>query len=171
MAVIWNCNNVTQLPSTLLYVTALSSCHERPILRQGLSQVISQMVSISSLDNLWNKTDEMKLVKKISYCHFNIILPSHTHARFSAPVQTGAGAHPASFTMGTASFPGVKSGQGVTLTPHPFLVPWSWKGRAIPLVPLWAVRTVQSLSACTRVHFTFFYRSVEKAVTHNHSLL
>jgi len=44
-------------------------------------------------------------------------------ARFPAPVQTGHGAHPASCTMGTGSFPGVKSGQGVTLTPHPFLVP------------------------------------------------
>jgi hypothetical protein len=28
--------------------------------------------------------------------------------------------------------------------------------RAIPLLPLWAVRPVQSLSAYTRVHFTFF---------------
>ena len=28
--------------------------------------------------------------------------------------------------------------------------------RAIPLLPLCAVRTVQSLSACTRVHFTCF---------------
>jgi hypothetical protein len=27
--------------------------------------------------------------------------------------------------------------------------------RAIPLLPLWAVRPVQSLSACTTVHFTF----------------
>ena len=26
---------------------------------------------------------------------------------------------------------------------------------AIPLLPLWAVRPVRSLSACTRVHFTF----------------
>jgi hypothetical protein len=46
-------------------------------------------------------------------------------ARFSAPVHTGPGAHPASGTMGTGSFPGVKSGQGVTLTPHLLLVPWS----------------------------------------------
>jgi hypothetical protein len=29
-------------------------------------------------------------------------------ARFSAQVQTGPGAHPASYAMGTASFPGVK---------------------------------------------------------------
>jgi hypothetical protein len=27
---------------------------------------------------------------------------------FSAPVQTGPGAHPASYTMGTGSFPGIK---------------------------------------------------------------
>ena len=77
-------------------------------------------------------------------------------ARFSTPVQTGPGAHPASCTMGTMYFLGVKSSQGVTLTPHPLLVPWSRKSRAIPLLPLWAVRPVQSLSACTRVYFTFF---------------
>jgi hypothetical protein len=46
-------------------------------------------------------------------------------ARFSAPVQTGPGAHPASCTMWTGSFPGVKRGRGVTLTPHPLLVSWS----------------------------------------------
>jgi len=45
--------------------------------------------------------------------------------RFSTPVQTGPGDHPASCTMGTGSFLGVKSGRGVTLTPHPLLVPWS----------------------------------------------
>jgi DNA-binding transcriptional LysR family regulator len=57
--------------------------------------------------------------------------------------------------MGTGSFPVVKSGRGVTLTPQPLLVPRSWKGRAIPLLPLWAVRPVQSLIAYTRVHFNF----------------
>ena len=31
-------------------------------------------------------------------------------------------------------------------------MPWSRNGRAIPLLPLWAVGPVQSLSACTRVH-------------------
>jgi len=45
---------------------------------------------------------------------------SPVEARFSAPVQTGHGAHPASCTKGTGTFPGVKSGRGVTLTPHPF---------------------------------------------------
>ena len=51
---------------------------------------------------------------------------------------------------------GVKSGRDVTLTPHTLLVPWSRKRRAIPLLPLWAVRPVQSLSTCTMVHCTFF---------------
>jgi len=64
-------------------------------------------------------------------------------ARISAHVQTGPGAHPASSRMGTGSFPVVKIGRGVTLTPHPLLVLWSGKGRAIPLLPLWAVRPVQ----------------------------
>ena len=35
-------------------------------------------------------------------------IESRWGARFSAPVQTGPGAHPASYTMGTGSFPGVK---------------------------------------------------------------
>jgi hypothetical protein len=39
--------------------------------------------------------------------------------------------------------------------PSPLLVPWSWKSRAIPPLPLWTVRPIHSLSACTTVHFTF----------------
>jgi len=39
-------------------------------------------------------------------------------ARFSAPVQTGTGAHPASYKMGTGSFMGVKRlGRGVDHPP------------------------------------------------------
>ena len=72
-------------------------------------------------------------------------IESQLGARFSTPIQTGPGAHPASCTMGTGSFPGVNSSQGVTLTPHPLLV------------PLWAVRPVQNLSASTRVHFTLLF--------------
>jgi hypothetical protein len=54
------------------------------------------------------------------------------------PVQTGPVIHPASCTMGTGSFPGVKSGRGVTLTIHPLLVPSSRKSRAITLPIFWA---------------------------------
>ena len=50
-------------------------------------------------------------------------IESRWGARFYAPVQTCPGAHSASCTMGTGSFPEVKSGRGVTLTPHPLLVP------------------------------------------------
>jgi len=50
-------------------------------------------------------------------------IESRWGARFSTPVQTVPGAHTASCTMGTRSFLGVKSGRGMTLTPHPPLVP------------------------------------------------
>ena len=55
-------------------------------------------------------------------------------ARFSASIHAGPGGHPASCTMRTL---------------HSLLVPWSRKSRAIPLLLLWAVQPVQSLSACT----------------------
>ena len=55
---------------------------------------------------------------------------------------------------------GVKSGRGVTLTPHPLLVPWSRKDTVIRLLPLCAVQPVQSLGACTRVHvFKFIVKT------------
>ena len=61
-------------------------------------------------------------------------IESRWGTRFSAPVPTGPGAHPASCTMGTGSFPGVKqSGHGVD---HPF-----------HLGPLWA------FMACSWVNF------------------
>jgi len=129
---------------------------------------------------------------------------------FSAPVQTSPGAHPASCTMGTGSFLGVKQPgpdadpsppssamvkkeQSYTSTPpmgrtactepqclytgalYLYLYyspygPYSLYRASvpvhqctlplpIPLLPLWAVRPVQSLSACTLVHFTFTYTS------------
>ena len=55
--------------------------------------------------------------------------------------------------MGTGSLPGVKSGRGLTLYPQPLRVPWSRKSRAIPLIPLWSVRPVQSLCAL----YLFYY--------------
>jgi hypothetical protein len=83
-------------------------------------------------------------------------------ARFFAPVQTGPGAHLASCTMSTGSFLGVKSGRSVMLTPHPILVPWSRKSRATPLLPLWAVQPVQSLS-CLYKCALYFYLIYVKA--------
>jgi hypothetical protein len=52
--------------------------------------------------------------------------------RFFTHVQTGPEAHPASCTMGTGSFPGVKRpGRGANHPP--LLAPRSGKSRALPL--------------------------------------
>jgi hypothetical protein len=77
---------------------------------------------------VWRRTFSIKGIQKIwQLSRYSDLLQSGRSgdripvgARFSAPVQTGRGAHPASCTMGTGSFPGVKSGRSVTLTPHPF---------------------------------------------------
>jgi len=57
--------------------------------------------------------------------------------QYFLPVQTGPGVHPASCTMGTGSFPGVKCSHGVLLTTYPLLVLRSWKSRAISVPTLW----------------------------------
>jgi hypothetical protein len=61
-------------------------------------------------------------------------LESSWGARFFAQVQTGPGAHPASCTMDTGSFPGVKrSGRGAD---HPLLLALRMRmSRTIPLLP------------------------------------
>jgi hypothetical protein len=56
----------------------------------------------------------------VSYGQNGPGIESREGGRFSAPVQTDPGTHPAPCTMGTGSFPGVESGRGLTLTPHPF---------------------------------------------------
>jgi len=54
-------------------------------------------------------------------------------------------------------FPEVKSGQGVTLTPQPPSGPEVKKEQSYTSTPPMARRPLQSLSACTRVHFTFTF--------------
>jgi hypothetical protein len=80
---------------------------------------------ISSFTEVY-KTVEVNIVT--GYRLNGLRIYSRWGARFSVPVQTGPGAHPASCTMGTGSFPGVESSQGVRLTPHPLLVPRSKNG-------------------------------------------
>jgi len=60
--------------------------------------------------------------------------------------------------------PGGKERPGRDANPSPLLVPWSKKSRDIPLFPLWAVRPVQSLSACTRVQFTFTFTHADVCI-------
>ena len=57
-------------------------------------------------------------------------------------------------------FPGGKEWPGSDSDTSPLLVPRSWKGRATPLLPIWAVRPVQSLSTCIRVHFTLYFNII-----------
>jgi hypothetical protein len=69
--------------------------------------------------------------------------------RFSSSVQTGPGAHPASCTMSTVSFPGVKSGRWVTLTPGPLLVPLVMKEWSYTSTPL------MGPTACTELQWLY----------------
>jgi hypothetical protein len=89
-------------------------------------------------------------------------------ARFPAPVQTGPGAHLASCTRGTGSFPEVKSCRGVTLTSHPLLLPWSRKSRAIPLLPLRAYGLYRASVPVQGCNFPFVLK--EKLVVRKLSL-
>jgi hypothetical protein len=89
-------------------------------------------------------------------------IESRWGSRFSAPVQTGPGAHPASCTIGIGSFPGVKSGQGVTLTPYPFycsgqerVEPYGLYRASVPV----QVRTL---------HLLYFTVSVKRFCRHSH---
>jgi hypothetical protein len=72
----------------------------------------------------------------------------------------------ASCTMGTGSFPGVESGRGVTLTPHPLLVPWYKKqSRAIPLFSL------RAFVACKKGETCLFLYKETKQFCHEDSNL
>ena len=83
----------------------------------------------------------------IRYGLGGLVFESQCGVRFSAPVQNGPGAHPASYTVGAGSFPRVKRpGDGVDQPPH--LAQRLKKNRDIPLLPFWAFTT------CSRVIFT-----------------
>ena len=71
----------------------------------------------------------------------------------------GPWVHPASCTMGTGSFPGVKSGLVVRLTPHPLLVPLVMKEQSCTSTP------PMGRTACTEpqclykgAHYLYLYK-------------
>jgi hypothetical protein len=71
-------------------------------------------------------------------------------ARFSALVQPGPGAHPASYAMGTRSFPGImRPGRGVD---QPLPSSTEVKERVqLCLLPLWVLET------CSEMNSTFIF--------------
>jgi len=74
---------------------------------------------------------------------------SRCRARFSAPVQTGPGAHPASYTTYTGSFPGVKRPERGVDHPSPSSAEVKVTVELYIYSPFWA------FVAYTRVTFTF----------------
>jgi hypothetical protein len=54
---------------------------------------------------------------------FGLDGPEIEWGKFSAPLQTDTGVHPASYAMGTTSLSRVQSDRGVALTTHPHLAP------------------------------------------------
>ena len=72
---------------------------------------------------------------------------------FRAPVQTGPGAHPASYTVGTGSFPAVKWPERGVDHPPPYSAEVKKKSKSIPLLPL------RAFVSCSRVDFTFYFGS------------
>ena len=81
-------------------------------------------------------------------------IESRVAARFSAPVQNGPGAHPASYRMDTGSFPRVKRPGRDVDHPPSSSAEVKEKSRALPLLPLWA------FVDCSWVNFTFTSMSV-----------
>jgi len=92
-------------------------------------------------------------------------IKSRWGAIFSAPVKTGPGSHPASYTMGTRSLPGVKQpGCGVDHPTH--LAPRLKKEYSYTSTP------PRAFVACSRVNVTFtFIHSSGYTASHTPSFL
>jgi hypothetical protein len=83
------------------------------------------------------------------YCRYGLGIETRW-GRFSAPVQTGPEAHPASYTMGTWSFPGAKRPErGVDHPPH--LAPKSKEEYSYTSTPPLGLRGL------SRVNITFTF--------------
>ena len=76
-------------------------------------------------------------------------IESRLGVRFSTPVQTGPGAHPASYTMGTGSFLGIKRPRSGVNHPPPS------SAEVKKRIELYLYSTSTAFVAGDRVNFTF----------------
>jgi hypothetical protein len=93
-------------------------------------------------------------------------------ARFSAPVQTGPGTHPASWTMGTGSFPGGKERPRLDADPSPASSAVSHERLELyhysPYGPYGLYRASVPVQGCTLLYlFTLFIRDLFDSSFHN----
>ena len=79
-------------------------------------------------------------------------IESRWGAWFSSHVQAGPEPHPASCTMGTGTFPGLKCGRGVLLTTHPLLA------RGLGRVELYFYPPLGHNRACNGVTLPLYIR-------------
>jgi hypothetical protein len=107
------CNDISDTESFITSLSHSTKGDARPTLACGNLILLFQKTP-------WGSHPGVATCRILTLVTYLIRIP--VQARFSVPVQTGPGAHPAPCTMGTGSFLGVKSGRGLTLNPHPLLV-------------------------------------------------
>jgi hypothetical protein len=78
-------------------------------------------------------------------------------ARFSAPVQTGPGAHPTSYAVGTASFPGEKRPKRGVDHPPPSSAELKENVELYLYSPFWAFVACSRVNYFNLLYFTLLY--------------
>jgi len=114
-------SSLTQFATVLDFTCVYAFCHNATIVWVSWAWFRVYLISSYFQDiKFWTFNNVSGLRSRYSYslragrCGHRILVG----ARFSAPVHTGPGAHPASCTIGTGSFPGVKQpGRGVKHPP------------------------------------------------------
>jgi len=105
-------------PGPLFYLTT-TVCHFPPLLLCTCGQSSTQvkmhlnLLGLAAMSGCFNRLTFHRSAGTASRCSESLRAGRSgdqipVEARLSAPIQTGPGAHPASYTMGTGSFRGVK---------------------------------------------------------------
>jgi len=115
-------------PGPLFYLTT-TDCHFPPLLPCTCGQSSTQvkmhlnLLGLAAMSGCFNRLTFHRSAGTASRCSDSLCAGRSgdqipVEARLSAPIQTGPGAHPATYTMGTGSFRVVKRpGRGVAYPP------------------------------------------------------